>query len=189
MRKSGGENIATGSADTTAKIWDVNSSTCLSALEGHERAVNSAQFNSSGDKIVTATPALTPQIWDINTGKCLSRLQVQRGVFSAQFNLVDDKIVTASHDRTAKIWDIAKLFELISWLDRECTLEQAMLLHCINETRIVHALLRMQKNTAFLRFDFNTCPHLQMLFDSMPREVQDIVEPFVIESCRPGYFG
>ena len=107
-----GDKIVTASLDGTAKIWDIETGTCLDTLEGHAMGVSSAQFNQAGDKIVTASNDKTAKILDVETGSCLDTLKGHAGsVISAQFNEAGDKIVIASTDNTAKIWDYGAFLE------------------------------------------------------------------------------
>ena len=50
-----GNRVVTTSRDKTAKIWDMNSGTCIRTIQGHDDCVVSAQFNSAGNRIVTAS--------------------------------------------------------------------------------------------------------------------------------------
>ena len=118
---------------------------------------------------------------------CFHTLQGHgRKVNSAQFNRAGDRIVIASYDGTVKIWAVGSLISATNWLGRECTLEHALLLHCIYQARIVGLGLReRQKGEHWFQglrklffkkprfvFDFNTFPHLQQHFETMPPVIQ-----------------
>lgn len=69
-----------------------------------------------------------------------------------------------------------------------CPLEQALLLHCIYETRIVGLGLSRREPLLYqpsqMLFDFNGYPSLQEYFDTMPSEVQAFLKPFIIRIFR-----
>ena len=45
-----GTKVASGSGDTTVKLWDVTSGECLQTLEGHSSDVYSVSFFSRWDE-------------------------------------------------------------------------------------------------------------------------------------------
>ena len=48
-----GDFVASGSADTTCKIWDVNTGRCRNTLRLHTAAVNAVSFQVCGEWSVT----------------------------------------------------------------------------------------------------------------------------------------
>jgi dynein assembly factor with WDR repeat domains 1 len=63
-----GEVVATGSMDSTAKLWDVSRGVELCSLMGHTAEIVSLNFNTEGDKIITGSFDHTTKVWDVNTG-------------------------------------------------------------------------------------------------------------------------
>ena len=45
-----GTKVASGSKDTTVKLWDVTSGECLQTLEGHSLDVTSVSFSPDGTR-------------------------------------------------------------------------------------------------------------------------------------------
>ena len=54
--------IASGSYDTTIKLWDMNTYQCIQTLKGHEQAVNSIIQLSDG-KIASGSFDKTIKLW------------------------------------------------------------------------------------------------------------------------------
>jgi WD40 repeat protein len=108
-----GKFVVTASDDKTAKIWETVSGKLIHNLEGHAKAVYSAQFSPAcpddpigGKYIVTASFDNTAKIWETVSGKLIHNLEGHaKAVSSAQFSPDGKYIVTASHDNTAKIWE------------------------------------------------------------------------------------
>jgi hypothetical protein len=152
-----------------------------------------AAFNSVGDKIMTASLDETAKIWDVGSGKCLQVLRGHKeGLNYAQINEAGDKIVITSVDSSVMVWDLRTLLKVERFLKSELTHKQALLLLGIYETGICRALVREHGVRAFkdaasvpqkvqMKFDLNKHPHLQEAFETLPREIQDIVRPSVIK--------
>ncbi|MCL4206672.1 MAG: protein kinase [Pirellulaceae bacterium] len=101
-----GRWIATGSWDTTAKIWDAEQGLVRRRLVGHDGFVNDVVFSPKGDRVATASDDRTAALWDIETGQELVRLTGhQDRIRSVAFSPDGQRVVTASNDKTARIWD------------------------------------------------------------------------------------
>jgi WD40 repeat protein/serine/threonine protein kinase len=101
-----GTRIVTGSADRTAKVWDVRTGTPLLELKGFKVVVLSVAFSPDGARIVTGTVNKTVKVWNARTGTPLLELRGHTsGVASVAFSPDGTRIVTAGWDKTAKVWD------------------------------------------------------------------------------------
>jgi hypothetical protein len=60
--------FCTGSDDSTVKIWQTKTGTCLKTLTGHGDAVTQASFTPDGRFVISASDDGTVRVWDINTG-------------------------------------------------------------------------------------------------------------------------
>ena len=136
-----GSLLASGSLDTTARIWQCDNSdnnkgsrSCsfklLSTLQGHSGRVSAVAFGNSSARgsnnedqssqvIITASTDLTVRIWNIQTGECLHNL----GGHSA---LVSDialdpgqgtLLASASGDAHFKLWNVSngECLENVGW--------------------------------------------------------------------------
>jgi integrase len=72
---SNSKRVVTASDDTTARIWDAESSKEIAVLEGHIDTVNAAGFSSDGKRVVTASDDTTARIWDGESGKEIAVLK------------------------------------------------------------------------------------------------------------------
>jgi len=68
-----GNQIASGSADDTLKLWHPNG-TLLHSLEGHRRGVRVVRYSPTGDRLASAGGEGTLKLWDPNTGEPLKTL-------------------------------------------------------------------------------------------------------------------
>ncbi len=101
-----GRRVVSGSWDTTAKIWDVESGLVQQRLEGHTGFVNDVVFSPEGNRVATASDDRTARLWDADTGRELTRFTGhQDRVRSVAFSSDGRYVLTASSDKTARIWD------------------------------------------------------------------------------------
>ena len=96
--------ILSGSWDTTAKLWSIETGNCLATLEGHAYAVT--VFFTSGKFIITGSQDGSLHLWDI-TGKRLKTVtkaheNIVRGITEIQ----GIGILTCSNDSKVKLWSL-----------------------------------------------------------------------------------
>ncbi|NXT27053.1 DAW1 factor, partial [Syrrhaptes paradoxus] len=61
--------VATGSMDTTARLWDIEKGDEIVTLSGHSAEIIALSFNTTGDRIITASFDHTVGVWDVGTGR------------------------------------------------------------------------------------------------------------------------
>jgi len=69
-----GSRLATASADSSVRVWDVASGLELLSLTGHTGTVNTAVFTPDGLRVVSAGRDATIKVWDATTGRILLTL-------------------------------------------------------------------------------------------------------------------
>ncbi|KAH0603412.1 uncharacterized protein H6S33_007734 [Morchella sextelata] len=96
--------LATGSYDSTVKIWDIETGKEIRTLTGHDSGVRALMFDDR--KLISGSLDKKLKIWDWRTGKCLSTLPGHTGgVICLHFN--DNLLASGSVDTTIKIWNFA----------------------------------------------------------------------------------
>ena len=62
-----GKRVVTGSADNTARVWDLSGATpAATVLEGHRDRVSSVAFSPDGKRVVTGSLDKTARVWDLS---------------------------------------------------------------------------------------------------------------------------
>lgn len=61
--------IVTGGRDSTARVWDMRSKSCIHTLTGHTNTVASVLVQATEPQIVTGSHDSTIRLWDIVAGK------------------------------------------------------------------------------------------------------------------------
>jgi len=103
-----GNRALTGSADHTARLWDVARGQALGEPMRHDDDVVYVSFSQDGKRAATASADKTARIWDAHTGRPLTPPLPHDGpVYRANFSPDGKWLLTASADSTACIWDAA----------------------------------------------------------------------------------
>lgn len=101
-----GNSIATGSADKTARLWDVKTGENITTLIGHKERVFAAVFSSDGKTIVTASSDETVRLWDAHTGDHLRTIKGDTfGLKGFRFVADGESLFTNCTDKTVRVWN------------------------------------------------------------------------------------
>jgi WD40 repeat protein len=78
--------LASGSWDSTIRLWDVASRTCAAVLSGHSSTVYSVSFSPDGRTLVSGSADSTVRLWDVASRLCIATLTDHPvGVWSVAF--------------------------------------------------------------------------------------------------------
>ena len=100
--------VATGSLDGTARIWDAAAGQPRRTLAGHSSWIKALAYAPSGAMIATGSGDNTARMWHATTGAGLATLRGHSGEVTAVAFAPDGALLaTASDDRTARLWDTA----------------------------------------------------------------------------------
>ena len=100
--------LASGSSDTTAKLWHVANKKLIATLRTSDRKRIWGLAYSPDGKIVALAKDQTIQICDAKTGDLLRVLRGHTGgVSSLAFSPIDNTLASGSADETVKLWDPA----------------------------------------------------------------------------------
>jgi WD40 repeat protein len=99
-----GRHLATGSRDSTARIWDATSGKLIHVLQHHGYVV-AERFSADGRSLVTSSQDGAAYVWDVASGqRQLLLVGAGGGVEAAAFSPDGGEIATASTDRLARIY-------------------------------------------------------------------------------------
>lgn len=119
----GGERLATGSDDGTAKVWDAATGEELISLGGEGHCLGSVAWCPDGTRLaVASSPHYTAQIWDAKAGKALLSLVDDDNHSECVAWSPDGKLLATGKMRGTKVWDakIGKVVLSLRGEDGEC---------------------------------------------------------------------
>ncbi|KAK6605130.1 Vegetative incompatibility protein HET-E-1-like protein 7 [Botrytis cinerea] len=103
-----GKVVASGSRDTTVRLWDVATGESLKTLEGHSEWVESVAFSPDGKVVASGSYDKTIRLWDVATGESLQTLEGHSNwVTSVSFSPDGKVVASGSHDEMVRLWDVA----------------------------------------------------------------------------------
>ncbi|KAJ5696704.1 hypothetical protein N7536_007116 [Penicillium majusculum] len=100
--------IASGSHDSTVRIWEADTGKLIRTLNGHENTVTSVVFsgNVKCKWLLSGSCDKTIRIWGYETGTLIRTIRGhEEAVTSVAFSDHRKWIVSGSDDKTARIWD------------------------------------------------------------------------------------
>jgi ribosome assembly protein 4 len=115
-----GKHLASGSGDTTVRLWDLSTQTPQHCLKAHSAWVLAVAWSPDAAMLASADHAGAIWIWDPTTGKPLGQCRGHRKFISciswepAHIELPSRRFVTGSKDNTLRIWDAAAKKMLIT---------------------------------------------------------------------------
>ncbi|XP_055825619.1 WD40 repeat-containing protein HOS15-like [Solanum dulcamara] len=115
--------LASGSGDSTARIWTIGDGPCNSTIQRRppnvlalkhlesqatekHKGVMTLDWNSEGKLLATGSYDGQVRIWNLS-GKLVSTLSKHKGpIFSLKWNKEGDHLLSGSVDRTAIVWNV-----------------------------------------------------------------------------------
>ncbi len=106
-----GKQLASGSDDTTVKIWDAATGKDLQTLRYHTRSVTAVAFSPDGKKLASGSTndSFTTHVvlWDLADNKIFRTLPAQPGnVHSLAFSPDSKRLVVSGNSGPANVWQV-----------------------------------------------------------------------------------
>ncbi len=101
-----GKTIASGSLDSTIRLWDVATSKHLHTLIGHTSDIQSVSFSPDGQTLASGSSDKTIRLWDVATSRHLHTLIGHTSdIQSVSFSPDGQTIISGSWDTTIRLWN------------------------------------------------------------------------------------
>lgn len=105
-----GAMLASVSADTTIRLWDVSAPQprLMRTLKGHTDGVNAVTFSPNGRLLATGGADNTVRLWNVESGEEHAVLRGHTAeVTCVDFALQGNLVVSGSWDKTVRLWDVS----------------------------------------------------------------------------------
>lgn len=94
--------LATGSYDSTIKIWDIETGKEIRTLRGHTSGIRCLQFDDT--KLISGSIDMDIKVWNWRTGACVSTFHGHsNGIVGLHFD--GSVLASGSMDKTIKVWN------------------------------------------------------------------------------------
>ena len=101
--------VLSGSEDKTARLWSLDTQSCLVAYKGHTQPVWDVAFSPFGHYFATASHDMTARLWSCDH---IYPLRIFAGHLSdvdvVTFHPNSTYVLTGSSDKTCRLWDVAR---------------------------------------------------------------------------------
>jgi WD40 repeat protein len=103
-----GKYLASASADTTVRLYDVAKEEALQVFEGHSHEVYVVAFSPDGKQLVSGSFDNAVRVWDVTTGGILQILEGHSdNVRAVVFSPNGKQLASCADDNKVRIWDAA----------------------------------------------------------------------------------
>jgi serine/threonine protein kinase len=104
-----GPRLASGGADKTIKLWNLDTLDRIRTYKGHRELVSTLAFSPNGKLLASASLDGSIRVWSIGTGRLLRRLYGHRGrVGSLSFAPDGKTLASSGADGQLRIWDVER---------------------------------------------------------------------------------
>jgi WD40 repeat protein/tetratricopeptide (TPR) repeat protein len=110
-----GRRVLTTSADSTARLWDVESGRTIAVFKGHAagKGVLGAAFSPDERRLVTWSSDGTAKIWDVETARTIATLEGLGTMPAMAAFIAEGRRVVTAAGTTVRIWDVETGVELV----------------------------------------------------------------------------
>ncbi|MFC1604559.1 protein kinase [Planctomycetota bacterium] len=100
--------LATGSNDSSVRLWDLASKRQLSILRGHA-AITSVAFSSDSKTLAASCEDRTVRLWDTVTDQVITLKGHASPITCVAFSPEGDILASGSNDKTVRLWNTTKM--------------------------------------------------------------------------------
>ncbi|MBS0264343.1 MAG: hypothetical protein JSS02_20570 [Planctomycetes bacterium] len=98
--------LISGSADKTARVWNLADGAALAKFEVHTNTVSAVGLNSNGTQAVSGAADNSLKVWNVADGKEIANCAGHAGAVSAAlFTPNNQAVISASADQTIRVWN------------------------------------------------------------------------------------
>ncbi|KAJ3274999.1 Transducin (beta)-like 3 [Terramyces sp. JEL0728] len=98
--------VATGSADSTVKCWDIEKGHCTHNFKGHGGIISALKFHQSKLILASGSDDCKVRVWDLKMKSCIAVLDSHVSVIRG-LSFSDEYLFSGSRDKVFAKWDLS----------------------------------------------------------------------------------
>ncbi len=114
---------ASGSNDSTVRIWDLETGACRATLKGHIGGITSVAITPDGKRILSAAGDASLRVWDLISDRESAKLKGHKNSVVCSVVVLQDnaRALSGGFDGTLRLWDLAsgKCLKAINWRTKD----------------------------------------------------------------------
>jgi len=114
-----GRLLASGSADKTVKVWNVETGQLVGGPLHHDDEVEALAFSLDGRLLASGSFDKTIKLWQVGTWRIVNTLWHQARLSTVAFNLEGTELLSVGENGGVKLWEAPTWRELRGWIANE----------------------------------------------------------------------
>ncbi len=194
--------VVTASKEGAIKVWDVKTGECLKEFNNYGEIKSAHFYGIQYIVCITKDPAEFESkncklwLWNVDSGTnyYAALLNAHHAIAFLKFN-GSLALVDCSKNKSFDVLSLEKVLDLLQFLHERITVKQAFVLCRVYEHTLLRGMIALKETNEekvvtedgvvlsrdAMKFDFNTCPHLQKVYDSLPDEIKAMFDAHVIK--------
>ena len=164
-------HIASGSRDTTIRIWNAKTGKCINILKGHSRSISCLAAMSDNIRLISSALEENIKIWNIFTNNCIYTFE-KHNYFIDNILVKNDLILSKDESGQILLWD-GSTYEVLQRIEEEESIFPMR--DCIKLTSKNHLIIMANSGKSIKEFTKKSKKNLSFFNFNIFSQVQKLV--------------